>query len=316
METSIPASGTGLDGSDGQTHATVPNLVQKITPDFTPLVTAELDGVADEPILELPLDAIELDDKVLAREADERHVRFLQSLISEGVELEPVVVFDDGEKKWLSDGLHRLTARRQLERPTIRAYVRRGSRRDATLFAIKSNVKHGKRLTKAQQKANLIKLWELYPDLRELSSKGLEDLCGLSANTIQGLKKEHGFANCEVVDCRGRKMNTSGIGHGGGKGGLSGGPPSRGPRDRTAPAALAEPTLPPRPAEAEDAELDEPDPAAVREAKKRAGRLEKEMLSMLEVQPRNGTALGKELVDRLRELSRNVDRHLHEFLME
>ena len=322
METSLTASGSSPDGSNGQLHGTVPDSAQKATPDFTPVATVQHDGAADEPVSELPLEAIDLDKHVLARDADPRHVRFLELLIRDGVELQPVVVFADGDRKWLSDGLHRFTATRQLGQTTIRAYVRRGSRRDATLFAIKSNVKHGKRLTKAQQKANLTKLWELYPDLRELSCKGLEDLCGLSANTISGLKKEHGFANREVIDRRGRKMNTTGIGQGGGKGG--GGEPAAGrPQPRTPAAAPPEPALPGLPGEAEDAfaDLDEDphedsDPAAAREAKKRAGRLEKAMLAMLDVQPRDGATLGKEWVERLRKLAEDLDHRLHEFLTE
>lgn len=49
--------------------------------------------------------------------------------------LPPVTVFDLHDGLLLADGYHRVAAARQLGRTTIRAEVRRGSRRDALHFA-------------------------------------------------------------------------------------------------------------------------------------------------------------------------------------
>ena len=50
-------------------------------------------------------------------------------------DLPPVVVFDTPEGPLLADGYHRLAAARRLERKTVEAQLRAGSRHDALLYA-------------------------------------------------------------------------------------------------------------------------------------------------------------------------------------
>lgn len=59
-------------------------------------------------------------------------------------ELPPVVVFqDDDGLQWLADGFHRVEAHRRAGRDMLTGYVRRGTQRDARLYACGANAKHG-----------------------------------------------------------------------------------------------------------------------------------------------------------------------------
>lgn len=64
----------------------------------------------------------------------------------------PVVVYDDGTDKWLSEGFHRLYAARQMGMPEIAAEVRQGTKRDAQLNSMRSNATHGARRSNADKR--------------------------------------------------------------------------------------------------------------------------------------------------------------------
>ncbi len=57
----------------------------------------------------------------------------------------PVVVFHDGEAYWLADGFHRVAAAEQIGLELISANVQQGTRRDAVLYSVSANAKHGLR---------------------------------------------------------------------------------------------------------------------------------------------------------------------------
>lgn len=60
----------------------------------------------------------------------------------------PIVVFFDGEYHWLGDGNHRLLAQMvELGRKSVLAEIRKGTRRDALLYAMGANTDHGLRRT-------------------------------------------------------------------------------------------------------------------------------------------------------------------------
>ena len=60
-----------------------------------------------------------------------------------GVKFPPIVVFYDGESHWLADGFHRVYATMELEKKSIAADIKKGTRRDAVLYACGANTKHG-----------------------------------------------------------------------------------------------------------------------------------------------------------------------------
>jgi hypothetical protein len=61
-----------------------------------------------------------------------------------GVRFPAIVVFFDGTDYWLADGFHRLNAAMELgEKKTIACTVKKGTVRDARLYACASNTSHG-----------------------------------------------------------------------------------------------------------------------------------------------------------------------------
>jgi hypothetical protein len=76
--------------------------------------------------------------------------------MADGVEFPPCIVFNDGDKfsgYWLADGFHRMEAWRRYRRSidelpeTLLCEVRRGTERDAVLYAAQANATHGLRRT-------------------------------------------------------------------------------------------------------------------------------------------------------------------------
>jgi hypothetical protein len=92
----------------------------------------------------LPLDALTLDEELQPRASIDRMVLedYVQLLV-DGVWFPPVVAFNDNERLWLADGFHRWHSRQVLQLNEIEVDVRRGSRRDALLYSLSANAKHG-----------------------------------------------------------------------------------------------------------------------------------------------------------------------------
>src|SRR5581483_9176110 len=72
-----------------------------------------------------------------------------QEALADGAEFPPVEVFlDDGNKYWLADGFLQVEAHRRAGRLKIRVNLHQGGRREAILFAVGANHKHGLPRTK------------------------------------------------------------------------------------------------------------------------------------------------------------------------
>lgn len=76
--------------------------------------------------------------------------QFNESVLSEyseaihrGAQFPPVTVFYDGCEYWLADSFHQVLAMEVVGRMEIQAAVLFGCRRDAVLFAVRANSKHG-----------------------------------------------------------------------------------------------------------------------------------------------------------------------------
>jgi len=96
-------------------------------------------------VSEVPLSDLVLDEELQPRVAIDRAVleNYVQLLV-DGVQFPPVVVFrDDACTLWLADGFHRWHAHKVLDADCISADVRDGSRRDALLYSLSANAKHG-----------------------------------------------------------------------------------------------------------------------------------------------------------------------------
>lgn len=74
------------------------------------------------------------------------------------VEFGPIDVFFDGSVYWLADGFHRFYGAREANRSSIPCRIHQGTRRDATLFAIGANDKHGLRRSNADKRVAVLAL--------------------------------------------------------------------------------------------------------------------------------------------------------------
>jgi len=66
--------------------------------------------------------------------------------MQEGAKFPPVVVFHDGKSYWLADGFYRVYAAMNAQILEIDADVRKGTVRDAKLYSMSANAKHGVRM--------------------------------------------------------------------------------------------------------------------------------------------------------------------------
>lgn len=176
------------------------------------------------PIIEqIPLTAIRTDGGTQPRaQMDLMYVAELAQAIQDGANIPAIITYYDGSDYWLADGFHRYGASRQLDRETIVAEVRRGTRRDAILCSAGANATHGLRRTNADKRRAVETLlrdkeWAYWSD-REIARR-----CGVdhvfvgrirsSLVTITSDERTYMTKHGTVAT-----MNTSNIGHAAPKG--------------------------------------------------------------------------------------------------
>ena len=106
-----------------------------------------------------------------------------------GVKYDPVIVFKTGEEYVPADGFHRIYAAQKAGFSEIEAEIREGSLRDAILFAISANVKHGLYRSRADKRhAVLMALQD--EELKKLSHKAVADKCAVNEKLVRTIRKE------------------------------------------------------------------------------------------------------------------------------
>jgi hypothetical protein len=114
-------------------------------------------------------------------ELSEEVIEEYTELLRQGVQFPPVVVVRDPEENlWLADGFHRLAAAERAYWTHFPAEVFGGSVREARLYAIKANARHGLRRTNAdKRKAVLVLLedeeWRQWSDVRLAEAAAVSD---------------------------------------------------------------------------------------------------------------------------------------------
>ncbi len=147
-------------------------------------------------LVELPLAKLRLDERCQARaefseEYAEEIAEYLRQKDDRGHprQVPPVIVFHDGTSRWLADGYHRHEAHKRAGRKTIVVDVKKGTLRDAVLFAAGANRAHGlKRTHPDKRRAALLLLmdseWARWPNLR------IADHCGVSEGLVRTLREQ------------------------------------------------------------------------------------------------------------------------------
>lgn len=100
----------------------------------------------------LKLDQIRLDGGTQIRATiNQEAVAEYADARNSGAVLPPIIVFFDETEYWLADGFHRFHSAKKNKAKSMRVDVRIGTQRDAILFAVGSNDKHGLRRTNADK---------------------------------------------------------------------------------------------------------------------------------------------------------------------
>lgn len=159
---------------------------------------------------------IAVDNEIQPRVSLNQHVvNDYKERIKAGDKFPPVMVMDDGKKKWLADGFHRHRAHKDLKRTTIDAEVRKGTKRDAVLEAIKANANHGLRFSNADKRKVVQRLLK-DAEWKRLSNRKLAEMSGTSEYLVRTLIDETGDkrSSTKIIEKNGKKqeMDTSGIG--------------------------------------------------------------------------------------------------------
>jgi hypothetical protein len=141
-------------------------------------------------IVKIRLDKIKVDGDLQVRDKiNEDAVREYAEVIREGGKMPPVTVFFDGKTYHLADGWHRFFAHKQAAFAEIEAEVHDGTRRDAILFALSANDKHGLRRTNADKRRSVLVLLEDF-EWSEWNNTKIAEVCGVSATFVDKIRKE------------------------------------------------------------------------------------------------------------------------------
>ena len=107
----------------------------------------------------IKISKINIDGGTQPREdIDEEIVSEYADAMQEGDKFPPVILFNDGAKYWLADGFHRYHASKKIGYLEIEAEVKQGTKRDAILYSVSANSKHGLRRSNADKRKAVLTL--------------------------------------------------------------------------------------------------------------------------------------------------------------
>lgn len=104
--------------------------------------------------------------------------------IQDGAKFPPVILFQEGDAYWIGDGYHRIhAALRVPEKLDIEATTHPGTRRDAILYAVEANLRHGMRPSTTDRHQSVRMLLE-DEEWRKWSDREIARRCGVSPTTV------------------------------------------------------------------------------------------------------------------------------------
>lgn len=105
-----------------------------------------------------------------------------------GVQMPPVSVFYDGSTFWLADGFHRYFGAKQAGCSTIHEDITPGTRRDAVLYSLGANSKHGLRRSNADKRRAVETMLD-DPEWSEWSDVAIAKAAGVSSNFVGDVRR-------------------------------------------------------------------------------------------------------------------------------
>jgi len=140
--------------------------------------------------MKLKLTDVKLDSGLQARAAlSETVVQEYTEVVREGGKMPPVTVFHDGTEYHLADGWHRYFAHKGAGFAEIDADIKEGTRRDAILYSVSANDKHGLRRSNADKRKAVLVLLEDF-EWSEWNDVKIATQCGVSSMFVGKLRKE------------------------------------------------------------------------------------------------------------------------------
>lgn len=156
-------------------------------------------------IVMVSIENVDISDEVQPRtRLDPRTVEAYASSYEAGERLPfPVVFYDSspqwgGTKMWLADGFHRVRALRNIGRKKIQVDKRVGTKRDAVLFALEANIRHGLRMSN-EDKRRCAEILLKDPDWSKWSDREISKKIGVSNTFVSNLRKELAGVNGSQV---------------------------------------------------------------------------------------------------------------------
>jgi hypothetical protein len=131
-------------------------------------------------IISILIKDIEVDTSLQARvRMSEPVLQEYSALLMEGVSFPPVVIFDDGSKKYLVDGFHRLYAAKRVGRDRIQADLHSGSKHEGFMYSLRANAAHGLQRSNEDKRHGVLKLLEDF-EYSDKSDREIAALCAVS----------------------------------------------------------------------------------------------------------------------------------------
>lgn len=138
----------------------------------------------------IPLERIIIDGGTQIRATiDQQAVAEYAEVLDSGCVLPPIVIFDDGAKKWLADGFHRWHAHRKAARLHIDCDVKFGTQRDAIIYATTANTQHGIRLSR-EDRRKIAETFIKDDEWGKWSDRKIADTTKLSHSFVSTVRKE------------------------------------------------------------------------------------------------------------------------------
>jgi hypothetical protein len=109
------------------------------------------------------------------------------ALMMEGISFPPVILFDDGSKKYLVDGFHRLYAAKRIGRDRIQAEIQSGSKHAGFLYSLRANATHGLQRSNEDKRHGVLKLLEDF-EYSDKSDREIAELCAVSHTFVGKLR--------------------------------------------------------------------------------------------------------------------------------
>lgn len=127
-----------------------------------------------------------------------------------GIKLPPIVVFEEGTRFHLADGLHRLEAHKALTNDKITAVIHIGGSKDALIYAVGANDRHGRRRTSGDKK-KAVELVLRDESLRKKSTNAIAKMCRVSWATVDDVWKASDLKPRKSVEAKrgGKTFNVA-----------------------------------------------------------------------------------------------------------